>query len=127
MDNIGYDSIDNSNRVVIEVYPGILRGSIYYSNTSITDYNDHFSSERYKPCKRYYTDLESGSKPKNSEMDEYDSMLCSMLGISFAKSFYGDHNNQIPLPELETRIDSKFVADAAQEGWIFYPRFDGFL
>jgi hypothetical protein len=39
-------------------------------------------------------------------MDEYDSMLCSMLGISFAKSFYGDQNNEIPLPEIETRIDT---------------------
>lgn len=127
VDSISYDSMESSNRIVIEVYPGILRGSIYYSNTSIIDSNGHFSSDSYIPCKKYYSDLGSGSKPKSSEMDEYDSMLCSMLGISFAKSFYGDQNNQIPLPELETRIDSKFVADAAQEGWIFYPRFDGFL
>ena len=122
VDSIDYDSIESSNRIVLEVYPGILRNSIYYSNTSIIDSTGHFSSEKYEPCKKYYSDLGSGSKPKSSEMDEYDSMLCSMLGISFAKSFYGDQNNEIPLPEMETNIDSKFVSDAAQEGWIFYPR-----
>ncbi|MFN8263781.1 MAG: hypothetical protein U0T07_09665 [Chitinophagales bacterium] len=122
VDSINYDSIESSNRIVIEVYPGILRNSKYYSNTGIIDSSGHFSSDGYEPCKRYYSDLGSGSKPKSTEMDEYDSMLCSMLGISFAKSFYGDENNEIPLPEIETNIDSKFVGDAAQEGWIFYPR-----
>ena len=122
VDSISYDSIDSSNRIVIEVYPGILRDNIYYSNTSIIDSNGHFSSQRYEPCKKYYSNLGSGPKPKSSEMDEYDSMLCSMLGISFAKSFYGDQNNEIPLPEIETRIETQYVADAAQEGWIFYPR-----
>jgi len=96
VDSISYDSIENSNRIVIEVYPGILRGTIYYSNTSIIDSKCHFSSGRYESCKKYYSDLGSGSKPKSSEMDEYDSMLCSMLGISFAKSFYGDQENKIP-------------------------------
>jgi hypothetical protein len=43
IDSISYYSIESSNRIVIEVYPGILRDSIYYSNTSIIDSNGNLN------------------------------------------------------------------------------------
>ena len=118
-----YQNNKDDNKIIIEVYPGVLRGREYYKETQAVEMNEKFKSKNYEDCIKYYSDLNSGSKPKSLEMDEFDSILCSLLGLSFAKSFYGDKSNDIPLLEMETRIDSKYVADAAQEGWIYYPKF----
>nr|HPM04024.1 hypothetical protein [Candidatus Cloacimonadota bacterium] len=47
--------------------------------TQAVEMNEKFKSKNYEDCIKYYSDLNSGSKPKSLEMDEFDSITYDAL------------------------------------------------
>lgn len=124
---------DNS-KVIIEVYPGILKNSLnkFVNEDTLKDVIGEENLITYKDCIDYYkkevTFLPNETKIKLSKsnikyIDEFDSILCSLLGMGFIKSYY--KIDTIPVLEMETAIENKYTVDAEQEGWIYYPK--GFM